>query len=70
MTGMTDEAVVEAGERIARVLAAADGFQFEGERVRNSPSSRGKRYWELTARVMDAFNGTDLAAAVETVDGD
>jgi hypothetical protein len=68
--GMTDMAVVEGAERMARVLLKAWGFEFSGEAVRNSANPRAISAWNVVSTMLDEYNGTDLSSAVDSVDCD
>lgn len=65
---MTDKEVVEGAERMARELLQAFGFDFSGKSVRHSENPRAVSAWDIVARMLEEYNGTDLRSAVDSVD--
>ncbi|WP_321820885.1 MULTISPECIES: hypothetical protein [unclassified Burkholderia] len=68
--GMTDKDVVDGAERMARVLLQSIGFEFTGEAVRNSSNPRAVSAWNIVSKMLEEYNGTDLASAVDSCDED
>lgn len=65
---MTDNEVVEAAERMARKLLELDGFRTSEPSIRRSKNPRAVRAWAQTKALLEAYNGTDLQSAEDTVD--
>ena len=66
---LTEQEIVDAGERVARRLAEFAGFHYEGTGpMHNSPSSRAQMHWRQACVVFDALNGTDLENAVQNLE--
>lgn len=66
-TGLTDEQVVAGAERMARLMLKSQGFAFSGKSVRDSINPRAVAAWQLVTAMLDAYNGTDLVSAVDSI---
>ncbi|MBK3780291.1 hypothetical protein G3A43_08475 [Paraburkholderia aspalathi] len=65
---MTDKQVVEGAERMARALLRDLGYETSEPSIRKSRNPRAVSAWRTVGTLLDAYNGTDLPAAVESVD--
>jgi hypothetical protein len=69
---MTDNEVVEGAERMARELLRSNAFGYETSEpsIRKSRNPRAVSAWRIVEKMLDAYNGTDLQSAVDSVDED
>ncbi|KVP65642.1 hypothetical protein WJ96_04545 [Burkholderia ubonensis] len=65
---MTDKEVVDGAERMARALLAASGYSTTEASIRKSQNPRAQNAWATVTAMLDAYNGTDLQSAVDSVD--
>ena len=67
---MTDKELVEGAERMARALLSASGYSTTEDSIRKSENPRAQNAWRTVGAMLDAYNGTDLQSAVDSVDED
>ncbi|KVP16885.1 hypothetical protein WJ84_01010 [Burkholderia ubonensis] len=65
---MTDQEVVEGAERMARELLLASGYSTTEATIRKSQNPRAQKAWATVAAMLEAYNGTDLQSAVDSVE--
>jgi hypothetical protein len=65
---MTDKQVVDAAERMARVVLSEFGFETSEPSIRKSTNPRATSAWRIVGKLLEEYNGTDLQSAVQSVD--